>query len=868
MRSRRLLLALLASFIATSAIHAQITAWSNPGTGSFTAPGNWSAGLPSSGTEAYLNNGGTAELTSPFGPLVDPITIGGGSGSGGTLRITGAGALTFDGFYANIVLGTNGSLAVTNGGTLTHATSPALPTFIGGGGTALVTGTGSRWSVDRLRVGQNSAGSLTVADQGTVTATTLGVGYYQDGAGTGTVTVTNHGTLQASQIFVSGEADGQSTGTLTVDTGGRVSATTLTLAALATGTGTLNLNAGGTLAIGGTDGLSAGAGTAHLNFAGGTLEVAGSALTSGVNATLTSATIIDTAGLGATLTGSLSGAGGLVKVGAGTLTLSGSNSYAGATTVQLGALALSGAAARLDHTSSLVVGAESSAQVSVTGGASLTSTGTITLGNATNGDFALAGTLDVSGASSSLAAAALSVGDTSTGIFSVSDGAQATISGDLKLGTQNTVTFFPVFANFQGNGVGTITGAGSRLHVTGNLYSGYQSFGTLSIEAGAEATVGGGVSVSDQRGTLNTTGALTVTGTGSRLEVGADLLVGNLMDGTFSVGSGGQVDVAGAVVVAAGSSGRGTLNLNAGGTLVVGGNGGLAYGSGLGAMTFAGGTLRVGTSDLTTAAAITLAANSSSTIDTGGLGATFGGVLSGGGGLIKTGAGTLTLAGANTYTGATTISAGTLALGADGALATSSLHLASGATFDASAAGGFTVGSGARLSGSGSVVGPLIIASGGTLSPGASPGLLTVNGDLTLLGTTRMEIAAAGPRGTTFDAVDLSGAIVFGGTLDVVLLGGFTPSSGMSFDFFDWTSGASGTFSSLNLPALTDGLTWNTSALYTSGVLNISGPAIPEPAAWAALAGSSVLGLAWLRRTRRASAQPAQAHIRKSWPST
>jgi hypothetical protein len=107
------------------------------------------------------------------------------------------------------------------------------------------------------------------------------------------------------------------------------------------------------------------------------------------------------------------------------------------------------------------------------------------------------------------------------------------------------------------------------------------------------------------------------------------------------------------------------------------------------------------------------------------------------------------------------------------------------------------------------------------ITPGFSPASVSFGGNVNFDGSTKlvMELGGTTP-GAQFDQVHVAGQLMLGGTLDIVLINGFNPTLGSSFDLLDWGS-LSGHFSSISLPALSAGLAWNSAQLYTTGVVSV-----------------------------------------------
>ena len=229
--------------------------------------------------------------------------------------------------------------------------------------------------------------------------------------------------------------------------------------------------------------------------------------------------------------------------------------------------------------------------------------------------------------------------------------------------------------------------------------------------------------------------------------------------------------------------------------------------------------------------------------------------------LEKQGLGTWALTGNSTHTGETTISEGTL-------LANNPL------TGSATGFGNVRVEAAGTLGGIGRIApadGNPIIISGGRLSPGMggltnSAGLLTLEtsgaGMLTLENGASiiMDLYSGASSGdntlntSSADQLVILGQVSFGtnSTLKVLNPTGMTAwAADDQWKLFDWsglTSPVIGTFENYDLPALPEGLFWNTDDLFTTGVLSIT--VVPEPSK-IGLIGLAVIGMC-LRRRRGA----------------
>ncbi|WP_224545079.1 autotransporter-associated beta strand repeat-containing protein [Mesorhizobium sp. CA16] len=789
------------------------------GAGSLTKTG--SGTLVLSGTNTYT--GGT---TVSAGIL----RAGSAQAFGGDAAGTGAGAMTVaSGATVDLagnsvfVGGLNGAGNVTLGsGTLKINSNGNFTGTIGGTGGVSITGGTQTFS----GCGNTYAGATTLSGN-----SVLNVGCLANGGELSDIGMS--GSASTNLVFSNGALN-YTGGTVSTNRGftlqggtGAIgvanAATTLTFSGQATGLGTLRKDGPGTLMLSGTNDYSGGTtitggilragstsafGTGAMTVnSGATLDLAGNnntvlGLNGGGSVTLGSGTLTLSDGFNLTFSGAMSGAGGLVKNGTRTQTLSGcSSSYDGGTTINGGVLAVTclnngGIASSIGDSSAAAtnlvlnggtlqyIGAAGSTDrqftlgasggtldASGTGAINFTSTTPVTLSGTGNRTLTLAGS---NTANNSLSAR---IDDPSGGVTSLTKSGAGTWVLNNTTSTYTGVTTISggVLAVSKLANGGQASSIGQSSNLASNLVIGSGS--TLRYTgAGDETdrlfTLQTGISFIESSGTgaivFKNTGSAAYTGSGNRtLALGGTNTGLNTMGGTIIDGPGGTTTLAkndsGTWVLTGNNTFTGNTVVNDGNLII--GNGGTSGNAGAGNVIVANATS-------------TLSFNRSDSFS-------FTGTLSGAGNIAQIGTGTTILTSAtNAIGGSTRIDAGTLQV--NGSLTSSGGITINAGTLQSNGGGAsittptMTMNSGSKLN----VGGGTVQAAGGTqtLFAGGTGGATinftggTLLGNGTLGGGGNIVNLAAGSLNTGAAALNL------GSGNDTFLLSGLATIAGVGVD--------------------------------------------------------------------------------------
>ena len=810
------------------------------------------AGPSKAGRGADINlNGGSLTITASTAGFELGNAAGAGNDffnmSGGTLNYAGA-----DGLLATAPTATTAEytgIAIT-GGTATLA-GITLNAIGSSAGSSILSVTGGTLYLGNVGLVLNQTGATVTATFGTAT-----IGATAPWSSSAPISLTGNTTFQSANasfspnaISLSGALSGA--GGLTATGGG-----TLTLSAANTYTGNTAVAAGATLDIAGSGSLNNGSyagniadngtfiygSTATQSFSGVisgtgafTDSEPGTMTLSGVNSyngalTITSGTLaISGAGVlgsgsytggiadgGAftygstanqTLSGAISGVGSLTETGLGKLTLGGSNSYVGATTVSAGTLALAPGSS-LGNTAITVSGgatllAQTGAgniQIGTTGASITLNAGSIfSMVNSSIGDVTLNAPGAGTGTVLTLGGASLTfdIGSTGATELVVNDGTVAFVSGTTdNIGFASTgslpssLTNIPILS--APNGVlvrSDFTSSNPLVTIGGSIYNTTLSLGgpggdtellvSLSRSGSPDyyftGALGASWSTIGNFATDNTGGTAQSTLPNSNSDVfltgdHASNFTAQTLDGAYTINSlsftgtdsaVGNTPAANSSISLSSGTGGDALTISPGS--LFGDTNGKSYAAGTGMV------VQVGSAPHIILVNINLGGNQTWEIDnSGSKPLTMDGAIADGttlDTLTKIGVGTLILNNsANSYDGGTIVSAGTLALGPEGALPpTGTLTVNGSGTFDvagnsptltAFSDGGVSTGT---ITNSAAVAATLTLSNG---VPNTFSGTITDNGANNSASSLALNVDGAG-------TVTLSGSNSYNGSTTV-----------------------------------------------------------------------------------------------------
>jgi outer membrane autotransporter protein len=734
-----------AAIAADGVIHGGNGTWDNTGTNWTDASGSVNGRWQSS-FGIFTATGGTVTVAQPIafqglGFASDGYVVT-ATGSGVLEPAAGAKILVDTGLTTTIsapiagsgslVKGFGGTLVLTGNNTFTGGISLVGGTLQAGSDTALGTGTLALADTTTFGVAADNlslANAITLAGTNTIDtgANTLTLSSaIADGASAGTLNKAGSGTLILTGTNAYSGGTTISAGTLqgavsAFGTGGIVDSAVLdivqptdaTYAGAISGTGSVTKGGAGTLTLAGVNTYEGG-----TTISTGTLAGAVSAFGTGGIADNAALDLVQPSD--ATYAAAISGTGAVTKDGAGALTLTGTNTYSGPTTINAGKL--------------LVNGSLGATVVTVANGATLGGIGTI------------AGPVTV--ASNGAIAPGDAPGTLTTGALTLNSGSLL----DYELGTANVIGGATSdLVNV--NGALTLTGT---LNVTPALDFGLGSYrlinytGALTDNGLAVGTIPNGLSGVVQTaipGEVN----LIVTGPGGG--------VAQFWDGATTKGDG---TIHGGTGTWDGTTANWT---NVNGTINGTWQSSLAIFTGPAGTVTVPGPLSFQLLDfetdgyvLTGGGALTGGAPTPAgaiILVQAGATATIGVPLAGPNGIVKADAGTLALTGNNTFAGGVQLRAGTLEAGSDTALGTGTLAM-SDATTLGTAANNLALGNAVTLAGANTVdTGVNTLTLSGAIADGTSAGALLKagNGALILSGVNTYS------GGTTIEAGTLAGAV-------------------------------------------------------------------------------------------------------------
>ena len=598
--------------------------------------------------------------------------IGGADTGVGTVTVTGTGSLWDNASMLSVGYSGTGTLNIENGGAVNVSWLSDIGSKSGSTGTVTVTGANSKLTFDDdFAVGQNGTGTLNIlaggevsnkvgiigggTGEGTVTIDGPGSKWtsssYVDvgAAGTGTLNISGGGKARSEDGFYIGMKDG-SKGTVTVDGTNSVLETESSISSSITvgyhGEGKLEIKNGGLATASGginigfdedsigeleitTGGKAKAKGNIHLGDLS-SASASGTATVDGIGSVLESENDIyisaSGGGKGKMVVrnggkvvsgryfdiGAFNGSSGELEITTGGKVTAEDQFIIGSFSGSSGKATVDGIGSVLEAKNVLLVGDRGAGELKITSNGKVTAAGSVSIGAGSNST----GTVTVDGIGSVLAAdGGISVGNSGTGDLTLTGGGKATAAGSVFIsrdsnstgtvsvndtgsllesshvihvgiegagqleigngGKATSVVNIVLGVNPDSSGKVTVDGSGSELATDGSIFVGFQGAGEIALTGGGKAIAGADINIGSDPGST-----VTVDGVGSELAAAGSLLVGFGSDGELEITDRGRATAGADINIGmySGSSGTVTVSdsmLEAGGQLWVGreGNG-------------------------------------------------------------------------------------------------------------------------------------------------------------------------------------------------------------------------------------------------------------------------------------------------------